>query len=68
MILFVRNKTSSSFAPQKSVNEAYFRGAKGDNKKITALECDGCYEITPRSVVQLSVVQLKSGIFLFVQG
>ena len=31
-------KTSSSFAPQKCVNEAFVRGAKGDNKKITASE------------------------------
>ena len=38
MILFARHKTSSSFAPQKCVNEAFFRGAKGDTKKITAFE------------------------------
>ncbi len=34
---FIRKcRTLSPFAPQKCVNEAHFRGAKGDNNKITA--------------------------------
>ncbi len=34
--LFASCRSLSPFAPQKCVNEAHFRGAKGDNNKLTA--------------------------------